>query len=290
MAQKVGIILNLSARKASQLNVGDIVKTINKHLPNATIYRVEKSIETSAACALKDGCNVLCGGGGDGTVSAVATFCAKHNLVLGILPLGTLNNFSKDVGISQNLSRACKLIKIGKTKRIDYATVNGKLFLNNSSVGVYAHYVREREKYQSHFGKMLAYVASFVTFLPKYKTLQLRLEYGNKKELVQAPIIFVSNNDYSLSEKPFMRRSTLSGGKLAVHIFKKSDKHSVVESLKNTILINKIRHGYKNFTTSKITIYGAKQKAIIAKDGEVITVKFPLKYKIHPKALEVIVS
>lgn len=283
--KKIGIILNLSARRASQLDVNDIYKTIDKTLPDATIYKVEGNIQDSVDLAIKDGCNVLCGGGGDGTVSAVASTCAKQKIALGILPLGTLNNFSKDVGISQSLKSACKIIKSHKTKDIDYATVNNQLFLNNSSVGAYAKFVRERERYQDSHGKMLAYLIGLLSYLPKFKTLNLTLEYDGKKQMVQTPMIFVGNNHYSITQKPFMRRNTLSGGELSVHILKRSHKHSI----KNLFLLNKLKHNYTIITTKNITINADAQKVTIAKDGEIIPAKLPLRYEIHHKALKIIV-
>lgn len=282
--RKIGIILNLSARRASKLDIDEIYNTINKVLPNATVYKVKNSIQDSVDQALKDGCNVLCGGGGDGTVSAVATTCANKQLTLGILPLGTLNNFSKDVGIPQSLRGACKKILVGKTKQIDYATVNDQLFLNNSSVGVYAKYVRERERYQSSFGKIVAYLTGLITFIPKFKTLELTLEHNGKKETVHTPMVFISNNDYSLTQKPFMRRSSLCAGKLSVHVLKKNSKRSV----KNILLIHKLKQSYSGFTCDKITISANAQRATIAKDGEVIPATLPLRYKIHKKALTII--
>lgn len=283
--RKIGILLNLSARRASKLNTEEIYNTIYKILPNATIYKVKGSIQDSVDQALKDGCNVLCAGGGDGTVSAVASTCAKEKIVLGILPLGTLNNFSKDIGISQSLKSACKIIKSHKTKDIDYATVNNQLFLNNSSVGAYAKFVRERERYQASHGKMLAYLIGLLSYIPKFKNLDLTLEYDGKKQMVQTPIVFVSNNNYSITQKPFMRRNTLIGGELSVHIVKRSRKHSI----KNLFLLNKLKHNYTSFTTKNITIHADAQRATIAKDGEVIPAKLPLRYEIHHKSLAIIV-
>lgn len=282
--KKIGIILNLSARRASKLDIKDTYATIQKVLPQATIYKVKGNIQDSVEQALKDGCDVLCGGGGDGTVSAVAAICAEQGVPLGILPLGTLNNFSKDVGIPQSLHSACKIIKTGKTTKIDYATVNGQLFLNNSSVGVYAKYVRERERFQSGLGKMAAYLTGLITFIPKFKTLELTLEYNGTKETIQTPMVFISNNNYSLTQKPFMRRQTLSGGKLSVHVLKKS-KH---RSLKNVLLVHKLKDTYDNFATTKLTIHAQAQRATIAKDGEIIPASLPLIYELHHKSLTII--
>ena len=289
VTKKIGVVLNLSARTASKLDPNEVKKTINKQLPSAKLYIVKNSFATTVNKAIKDGCKVLCAGGGDGTVSGVAAACAKHNLVLGVIPFGTMNNFSKDLGLSQDIAKACKVIAKGKEQRIDYATVNGELFLNNSSVGAYAKYVREREKNQSLYGKIPAYLTSLVSFVSRFKILHVTLSYDNKTEPISTPVVFVSNNDYSINQRPFIRRPTLSGGELSVHIIVKSKKYAILKTLNYFYTRKKSGIRYKSFHAKKITIDSKKQKTTIAKDGEVLTAKYPLVYEIHSKQLKVIV-
>src|SRR5205809_5619441 len=80
---------------------------------------------------------VIVAAGGDGTVNAVASIVLEKNKILGVLPLGTLNHFAKDLNIPLDLSEGIKNIVAGWTIRVDVGTVNGQVFLNNSSLGLY---------------------------------------------------------------------------------------------------------------------------------------------------------
>src|SRR5687767_2406768 len=92
--------------------------------------------------------DVIVAGGGDGTISAVAEEVARAGKTLGVLPLGTLNNFSKDLGIPQTLSGAVSTIATGDVRTIDLAEVNGRIFINNSSIGLYPQIVLRRVEQQ----------------------------------------------------------------------------------------------------------------------------------------------
>jgi len=286
---KVGVILNLSARKASKINTNDIIAVIGRELPDAKIYIVKKSFERTVQQAVKDGCKLLCAAGGDGTMSGVASACIEHNLVLGVLPLGTMNNFSKDLNIPQDIAKACKVVATNKVKKIDYATVNDEVFLNNSSVGVYAKYVHQREKHQKVLGKILAYMTGLISTIAKFGILHTTLQYDNNTQTLKTPIIFVSNNDYSFNKKLSVRRKTLTGGELSVNILIHGGVHTVFNSLKHLFIRNKSVIRYKSFHTKKLIIDTTNTKIITAKDGEIITAKLPLTYEIHSKLLNVII-
>ncbi len=115
---------------------------------------------------------IIVAGGGDGTVSAVASVVCKTDKTLGVLPLGTLNNFSKDLGIPQNIEDAVKIIAGNKVKTIDVGEVNGRIFINNSSIGLYPHIVKRREaqqrlgygKWRSAFWAALKILKTFTVF------------------------------------------------------------------------------------------------------------------------------
>ncbi len=101
-----------------------------------------------AEAASARGLDAVVVGGGDGTVSAAATALAGGNRPLGILPLGTLNHFARDAGVPIDLAEAAAVIAAGKARRIDVAEVNGRVFVNNSSVGIYTDFVRSRDAQQ----------------------------------------------------------------------------------------------------------------------------------------------
>src|SRR5205823_6168512 len=91
------------------------------------------------------GCDVLVACGGDGTVNAVAQVAKDRDALLGVLPVGTLNHFAKDLGI-YSLPDAEQALLAGQIRKIDAGRVNGHLFINNSGIGIYPMIVLERER------------------------------------------------------------------------------------------------------------------------------------------------
>ena len=90
--------------------------------------------------------------GGDGTANAVAGALVGSAVTLGILPLGTLNHLAKDLGIPLTLEEAIDTAVHGEELLIDVGMVNGRAFLNNSSLGIYPHLVRHRDRQRQHPG------------------------------------------------------------------------------------------------------------------------------------------
>ena len=86
--------------------------------------------------------------GGDGTVAAVAAGLVGSEVPFGVLPAGTLNHFAKDLGLPLELEAAARMLLSGHVIRVDLGEVNGRIFVNNSSVGFYPQIVRERERQQ----------------------------------------------------------------------------------------------------------------------------------------------
>ena len=91
------------------------------------------------------GDELLIVGGGDGTISAAASALVGTETRLGILPLGTLNHFARDLGIPTDLDEAAKLIAAGAERRVDVAEMNGRIFINNSAIGLYPLMVVDRD-------------------------------------------------------------------------------------------------------------------------------------------------
>ena len=89
--------------------------------------------------------DIVVAAGGDGTVSTVAAAAVRHDVALGVLPLGTLNHFARDAGVPLDLDRAVEALARRETTMVDVGEVNGRLFVNNASLGAYPALVWERE-------------------------------------------------------------------------------------------------------------------------------------------------
>src|SRR6476660_6288186 len=126
--------------------------------------------------AVEGGCEILVAGGGDGTINTAAQAIIGRDVRLGVLPLGTLNHFAKDLGIPLELDDAAEIVLNGTHCRVDVGEVNGRIFLNNSSLGVYPAVVRLRERYQaSGLGKWIAALWASLTVLRRNPFLAVRI-------------------------------------------------------------------------------------------------------------------
>ena len=117
---------------------------------HVVVTRKGDDISSLAARALSENRHPVVAGGGDGTVSAVAGVLAGTDAAIGVLPMGTLNHFAKDVGIPRHLEVAVRNIFTGQVTNVDVGEVNGRVFVNNSGIGFYPHFVRQREEQEQH--------------------------------------------------------------------------------------------------------------------------------------------
>src|SRR5581483_6186931 len=120
---------------------------------------------------------VIVAAGGDGTLNAVASALVGTDIALGVLPMGTLNHFAKDLKIPLDVAHAARAIAEGHTKTVDVGVVNGRIFVNNSSLGLYPHIVRARElkQHRPGWGKWTALVWATWLVLRRSPFLRLRL-------------------------------------------------------------------------------------------------------------------
>jgi diacylglycerol kinase family enzyme len=110
------------------------------------IVLAESGAEVVAQAKVSAGENwtVVMAGGGDGTINTVASYLVGTDKILGVLALGTLNHFAKDLRIPLDLEAAAQTVISGRAAPVDVAEVNGRIFLNNSSLGLYPPLVCER--------------------------------------------------------------------------------------------------------------------------------------------------
>ena len=115
-----------------------------------TVLQAGQDIAQVVQQCIAQGAPLIVAGGGDGTINAVAMELLGTDTTLGVLPLGTLNHFARDLGIPFDLTEAVGIIARGQSTAVDAGEVNGKVFLNNSSMGLYPRIVSDREHAQEH--------------------------------------------------------------------------------------------------------------------------------------------
>ena len=123
-------------------------------------------------------------GGGDGTVSAAASALAGSRTKLGILPLGTLNHFARDLGLPADVGEAAAIIAAGNECCVDVAEMNGQIFINNSAIGLYPLMVVDRDLQRKRLGrsKRLAMAVAAVRTLVRFGHQRLTLIVNDERE------------------------------------------------------------------------------------------------------------
>jgi len=234
---------------------------------------------------------VIVAGGGDGTINAVASAVVGSDKVLGVLPLGTLNHFARDLKIPNDLDLAARAIISGQTISVDVGEVNGRIFLNNSSLGLYPTIVLEREKKQRlGSGKWPAFVWAAVTVFRRYPFLDVRLSVDGKEFRRRTPFVFIGNNEYTMERLNIGLRECLDKGKLSLYITNRTGRWGLIR-LALRALFGRLREekDFLALCTEEITIQTRRKRLRVAFDGEVDVMTSPLHYRVRPRALRVIV-
>lgn len=239
----------------------------------------------------KGDAEIIAAGGGDGTISAVASKIFNTDKTLGVLPLGTLNNFSKDLEIPKDLAEAVKIIAGNRVKEFDVGEVNGRIFINNSSIGLYPHIVKRREAQQRlGHGKWRSAFWAALKMLKRSAFFAVRLKNETGERVVRTPFVFVGNGEYEMDLLNIGRRAKIDDGKLSVYFLHRSGRRGLFSLVARTVFGRlKQTHDFEEVLVEEITFETRKKKILVAFDGEVETLNAPLHYKIHPKALRVIV-
>ena len=242
--------------------------------------------------AVDEGSDLLVVGGGDGSISGAAGILAGTKTRLGILPLGTLNHFARDLGIPADLEEAAKLIATGTARSIDVAEVNGRVFVNNSAIGLYPLMVLDRELQQKRLGrsKRLAMLVASARTLARFNHYRLTLTVNDEQERIDTPLLFVGNNDYRIDIGAPGKRENLEDGRLSVFVMRKKTRRGLIAASIRA-LFNRARPDdmVSLANVERLKVASRRSHLIIAVDGEVESVIGPLDYRVRKGALQVIV-
>ena len=241
--------------------------------------------------AIQEGATIVVAVGGDGTGNCVANIVLKNDGVLGVLPGGTLNHFAKDLGIPCDLAAAVDALLAGQTARVDVGEVNGKIFLNNSSLGLYPAVVRQREEFQKKgHAKWSAFAAAATFAMLRYRHLYVRLEGDGMSEVEETtPFVFIGNNEYQLSGMRLGKRDRLDTGELWIYRAPRASRLSLMAMTVRALCGVQDRRELAVVRAKALRIRTRRHRIHVARDGEVDTMEGPLHYRIRPKALSVIV-
>lgn len=231
-------------------------------------------LRTRALEVVADGADALGMAGGDGSLAEVAAVAAARGLPFVCIPVGTRNHFALDLGVDrQDVPGALDAFTDGVERLIDVGEVNGRIFLNNVSLGIYGEAVR-RASYRDTKVRTLAETAHRVLG-PSRRMPPLRLTDDTGREHERPAVLLVSNNPYALNGPGLGTRPTLASGQLGILVLDTPEdrKHPPGRAWSAPHL--------------EVQAPGTVHAGI---DGEAVELVAPLRFAVRPAALRVRIS
>jgi diacylglycerol kinase family enzyme len=242
--------------------------------------------------AVQNNPDVLCVGGGDGTLSTAAAKLIGKKIRFAPLPLGTLNHFCKDLGYSTEFVEVAKSIAQGRTLRVDVGQVNGRVFLNNCSLGAYPAAVRRRDLLRRNHGhaKGIAMVLASVTVMTHLRRLRASLDVDGEQIQRRTPFVLISNNRYQARLFSGNMREHLDEGKLWVYTTRVV-RFLPLLRIAFMALLGRLDDAdeFEAWSGKELAVSLPMETLSAGLDGEVVSFDSPLRFRILPSALEVVV-
>ena len=247
-------------------------------------------LERLARGAIDRGADCLGMAGGDGSQALVASIAVEHGIPFVCVAAGTRNHFALDLGLDRNdPRRSVYAFRGGEPRRVDYATVGERLFVNNVSLGVYATIVQQEGYREAKAGTSMTLLPELLGNTEEPFDLQFTTPDGS--EVDGSFLIMVSNNPYVLgASADVSQRRRLDSGRLGVFAVSATTGPQAAEAMARALTGRTARGGHVyEFTTQEFEVRSRSGKAFAGIDGEALELDTPLRFRIHPLGLRMLV-
>lgn len=228
--------------------------------------------------------------GGDGTIGTAAAVLLEHPAELAVLPGGTLNHFARDLGISVDAAEAVQLD--GQACRpVDVGMVNGRIFLNTSSVGAYVHFVRVRERLESRFPYRLASFLAALRILFEFRRFGVELEVDGVKRIYRTPLVFIGVGERELQLPTLGNR--VKDGRRGLHVMVvRGNSSARLLAIGLAAVARGVDHVAQTPEFDSVIVESCRinlrSSRHVAVDGEVVVLDAPLEFSLRRDALQVV--
>ncbi|MFI5241962.1 MAG: diacylglycerol/lipid kinase family protein [Gemmatimonadales bacterium] len=295
MTPGIPVVINVGAGSAGGADLANkIAQSFQARAVPADVRAASSGSELVAMirAAINEHPSAIVAGGGDGTISSAAAQLAGTDITLGVLPLGTLNHFAKDLGIPLEIDAAVQCIVEGNSTLVDVGEVNDRVFINNSSLGLYPDMLRDRERQQRRLGrgKLNSLVWASVAAFRRWPFMTVVLDVRGNERRYRTPLVFIGNNEYRMEGFDIGARERLDGGQLSIYVVKKPGRAPLV-LLALQAMLGRLRQSrdFEAVLASDCAIETRHAQLLVATDGEVSTMSSPLRYRMRPRCLRVFV-
>lgn len=228
--------------------------------------------------------------GGDGTINAVAQAMIHTEIELGILPLGTFNYVARALGIPIDLPEAVQNLVDGTSRAIHIGQVNGRIYLNNASIGLYPVLIENREYYNKRFGRFpfVAYLSGLGVLLQPHHHYKLQVWIDGEQRPIDTPMVFFGNNQLQLQDLKLKLAECAKHGKLAGVALETVTRWKllklIVQLFQGELEQAKDVH---SFCAEQVKIMCKRPMMKVALDGEIVKLRTPLEFSVLRHVLKV---
>lgn len=248
--------------------------------------------------AVADGFDIVAAAGGDGTIAAVAgaIFDSRKSSVslphLGIIPLGTFNYVARSLGLPQDdPAAAARLLLTAPARPLNVGEVNGRVFLNNASLGAYPAILDQREGIYRRWGRsrFAAYWSVIRALSTLGKPLSMRIEVDGVTVRKKSPLAFVANSAYQIEEFDLPGADDVRNGRFALYLAPDIGRYGLIlRALRLAGRTARLGRDMEMIAGREVTISTRQSRRLVARDGEKETLPGPFRFRLHSDVLTVI--
>jgi diacylglycerol kinase (ATP) len=288
------LIVNTRSRTGERAFFQALDHLQEMHVPLGVTYPIRDPARLPEAVqeVLGDGYEFLILGGGDGTVSSVVDFLADRGTLLGLLPLGTANDFARTLDIPEDIEEACKLIANGNVVDIDLGLAGDNFYVNVASVGLSVEATRALSPWLKKSTGPLAYPVAAIRAFLKHEPFSARLTFpeGDHEPVEYDRLlqVAVGNGRFYGGGMIVALESGIDDKTLdiyAIDLGRRRDLIGAVRYLKSGDFIK--TDGVHNFRTPRVRLETDPDLPVNI-DGEVVT-RTPQDFSVAQNALSVLV-
>lgn len=271
----------------------NICEELNYDLVEYTINCPEE-LEQQSRIAVEqalNNCDVVIAAGGDGTIRSVAQIAYGKKVRFAVVPCGTFNLFARTHNIPEDQVEAFRLALTGMPRPVRVGLMNGQVFLNNASLGLYAKAIIDRESNTDRFGRhrLVVIISTIFSLFSKHRLLKVELLSGDKVDTVYSPMIFIGNNTLQLRNLALNVAHCMKANLLAIVMMKPVTKSEILTIiLRGLFRTLEDEKNVETFCVDSLTISTRKPSHMVVLDGEIITMNSPLHIKAMPESLNMV--
>lgn len=288
------VIVNSSAgtaakRERIEIELADLFRAAGREAEVIALQRGQDPTPLAREASAR--ASIVVAAGGDGTVGSVAGAVVDSTAALGVLPLGTLNHFAKDLHIPLDLADAIAVVVAGQIGHVDVGQVNDRVFVNNSSIGIYPSIVEEREALRRRgHRKWPAMALATIAMLRRYRGVTVSVDIDGARQTWRTPFVFIGNNEYDIDGPRVGGRARLDDGRLMVYRAPRVRARHLPVLVAKALIGRRQADDFEILPACELWIdAGGTRRLHVAVDGEVLTMRAPLHYLARPRALRVVV-